>query len=58
MVDSLHLPPATAGPPASDPAAAFAWAQARGVVLVQLTPRHDRLDEVLIRALKPTLVPA
>jgi len=43
---------------ASDPAAAFAWAQARGVVLVQLTPRHDRLDEVLIRALKPALGPA
>ena len=37
----------------ADPAAAFAWAQARGAVLVQLTPRHDRLDEVLIRALRP-----
>jgi ABC-2 type transport system ATP-binding protein len=35
-----------------DPAAAFTWAQARGAVLVQLTPRHDRLDEVLIRALR------
>jgi len=36
-----------------DPVAAFRWADARGVVLVQLTPRHDRLDEVLIRALRP-----
>lgn len=36
-----------------DPAAAFRWAQARGATLVQLTPRHDRLDEVLIRALRP-----
>ncbi|BDU75187.1 ABC transporter ATP-binding protein [Mesoterricola sediminis] len=35
-----------------DPAAAFRWARARGAVLVQLTPRHDRLDEVLIRALR------
>jgi ABC-2 type transport system ATP-binding protein len=34
-----------------DPAAAFRWAMDRGAVLVQLTPRHDRLDEVLIRAL-------
>ena len=34
-----------------DPALAFRWAQAAGVVLVQLTPRHDRLDEVLIRAI-------
>jgi ABC-2 type transport system ATP-binding protein len=36
-----------------DPVNAFRWAQARGQVLVQLTPRHDRLDEVLIRALRP-----
>ena len=36
---------------AADPAAAFRWAQAQGPVLVQVTPRHDRLDEVLIRAL-------
>ncbi|MBI4911220.1 MAG: ABC transporter ATP-binding protein [Acidobacteria bacterium] len=35
----------------SDPRAPFAWAQEAGAVLVQLTPRHDRLDEVLIRAL-------
>lgn len=35
------------------PTAAFAWAQRAGAVLVQLTPRHDRLDEVLIRALHP-----
>jgi len=36
-----------------DPAAPFRWAQARNATLVQLTPRHDRLDEVLIRALRP-----
>ena len=36
-----------------DPVSAFQWAKARGAVLVQLTPRHDRLDEVLIRALRP-----
>ncbi|MBK8792617.1 MAG: ABC transporter ATP-binding protein [Holophaga sp.] len=30
---------------------AFQWAHKVGAVLVQLTPRHDRLDEVLIRAL-------
>jgi ABC-2 type transport system ATP-binding protein len=35
-----------------DPGAAFRWAQARGAVLIQLTPRHDRLDEVLLRALE------
>jgi len=34
-----------------DPVAPFRWAQQAGAVLVQLTPRHDRLDEVLIRAL-------
>jgi len=39
---------------AAEPAAAFRWAQAHGTVLVQLTPRHDRLDEVLIRALHGT----
>jgi len=38
-----------------DPALPFRWAQAAGVVLVQLTPRHDRLDEVLIRALHTSL---
>jgi ABC-2 type transport system ATP-binding protein len=37
----------------TDPVAPFRWAQARNVVLVQVTPRHDRLDEVLIRALRP-----
>ena len=31
----------------------FTWAVQRGATLVQLTPRHDRLDEVLIRALQP-----
>lgn len=35
-----------------DALAPFAWAQGEGATLVQLTPRHDRLDEVLIRALK------
>ncbi len=39
---------------AAEPVAAFRWAQAHGTVLVQLTPRHDRLDEVLIRALHGT----
>jgi ABC-2 type transport system ATP-binding protein len=38
-----------------DPVGPFRWAQAAGVVLVQLTPRHDRLDEVLIRALHASL---
>ncbi|MDE3033592.1 MAG: ABC transporter ATP-binding protein [Acidobacteriota bacterium] len=37
-----------------DPAVVFRWAQARGATLVQLTPRHDRLDEVLLRALHGT----
>ncbi len=31
----------------------FAWADRQGLTLMQLTPRHDRLDEVLIRALQP-----
>jgi ABC-2 type transport system ATP-binding protein len=35
----------------ADPVLPFRWAKAHGAVLVQLTPRHDRLDEVLIRAL-------
>ncbi len=37
----------------AEPRRPFAWAQGAGAVLVQLTPRHDRLDEVLIRALHP-----
>ncbi|HET8715376.1 MAG TPA: ABC transporter ATP-binding protein [Holophagaceae bacterium] len=37
----------------ADPLAPFRWAQAKGAVLVQATPRHDRLDEVLLRALHP-----
>ena len=37
----------------TDSREAFQWAQKVGAVLVQLTPRHDRLDEVLIRALHP-----
>lgn len=35
----------------AEPAAVFRWAQAQGATLIQLTPRHDRLDEVLLRAL-------
>jgi ABC-2 type transport system ATP-binding protein len=35
----------------SDPALPFRWAAVNGLTLVQLTPRHVRLDEVLIRAL-------
>ena len=35
----------------ADPVAAFRWAQGQGATLIQLTPRHDRLDEVLLRAL-------
>ena len=38
----------------ADPKGPFAWAKRTGAVLVQLTPRHDRLDEVLIRALHST----
>ncbi len=38
----------------ADPKRPFAWARKAGAVLVQLTPRHDRLDEVLIRALHST----
>ena len=34
-----------------EPAGPFRWAQAHGATLVQVTPRHDRLDEVLLRAL-------
>ncbi len=41
----------------ADPLEAFRWALARGATLVQLTPRHDRLDEVLIRALHGGFVP-
>jgi len=37
----------------ADPTAAFRWAENHGATLVQLTPRHDRLDEVLLRALHP-----
>jgi ABC-2 type transport system ATP-binding protein len=35
----------------ADPPAVFRWAEAKGATLIQLTPRHDRLDEVLLRAL-------
>ncbi len=37
----------------TDPATIFRWAQGVGATLVQVTPRHDRLDEVLLRALHP-----
>ncbi|HET6331239.1 MAG TPA: ABC transporter ATP-binding protein [Holophagaceae bacterium] len=37
----------------ADPLAPFRWAESHGAVLVQVTPRHDRLDEVLLRALHP-----
>jgi len=37
----------------ADPLSAFRWAESHGAVLVQVTPRHDRLDEVLLRALHP-----
>jgi len=30
----------------------FRWAERNGAVLVQLTPRFDRLDEILIRAIR------
>ncbi len=36
----------------ADPVLPFRFAKDIGAVLVQLTPRHDRLDEVLIRALR------
>ena len=36
----------------ADPVLPFRFAKGIGAVLVQLTPRHDRLDEVLIRALR------
>jgi ABC-2 type transport system ATP-binding protein len=36
-----------------DPPGVFRWAQAHAATLVQVTPRHDRLDEVLLRALHP-----
>ena len=35
----------------ADPSIPFKWAEAQGAVLVQFTPRHDRLDEILLRAL-------
>ena len=37
-----------------DPIAPFRWAESVGAVLVQLTPRIDRLDEILIRAIRGT----
>ncbi|HJW71972.1 MAG TPA: ABC transporter ATP-binding protein [Geothrix sp.] len=35
----------------AEPMGVFRWAEAHGTTLIQLTPRHDRLDEVLLRAL-------
>ncbi len=43
--------------PQSDAKAAFCWAQLVGATLIQVTPRHDRLDEVLIRALRGDVTP-
>ena len=40
----------------ADPLSPFRWAESHGAVLVQVTPRHDRLDEVLLRALHPEKV--
>jgi ABC-2 type transport system ATP-binding protein len=37
----------------ADSAGIFRWAESKGTTLIQVTPRHDRLDEVLIRALHP-----
>jgi ABC-2 type transport system ATP-binding protein len=37
----------------ADPMGAFRWAESQHATLVQVTPRHDRLDEVLLRALHP-----
>jgi len=42
----------------ADPAGIFRWAEAQGATLVQVTPRHDRLDEVLLRALHGDAVAA
>lgn len=38
--------------PEADALAPFHWANTHGATLVQMTPRHDRLDEMLVRALK------
>ena len=40
----------------ADPVGAFRWAETQGATLVQVTPRHDRLDEVLLRALHGDVV--
>jgi ABC-2 type transport system ATP-binding protein len=36
----------------ADAAIPFKWAESAGAVLVQVTPRKDRLDEILIRAIR------
>jgi len=36
----------------ADAVAPFRWAESVGATLVQLTPRRDRLDEILIRAIR------
>jgi ABC-2 type transport system ATP-binding protein len=36
----------------TDACVPFKWAESAGAVLVQVTPRHDRLDEILIRAIR------
>jgi ABC-2 type transport system ATP-binding protein len=36
----------------ADPSIPFKWAESYGAILVQLTPRIDRLDEILLRAIR------
>ena len=36
----------------TDPIAPFKWAEAAGATIMQLMPRYDRLDEILIRAIR------
>jgi ABC-2 type transport system ATP-binding protein len=38
----------------ADPSAPFKWADSAGATIVQLTPRNDRLDEILIRTMRGT----
>jgi ABC-2 type transport system ATP-binding protein len=34
----------------------FKWAESAGATLIQVTPRHDRLDEILIRAISGSAI--
>jgi ABC-2 type transport system ATP-binding protein len=38
--------------PEADGALPFRWAESNGATLVQVVPRHDRLDEILLRAIR------